>query len=117
MVALFHLAMALAAIAPALGAPTAEQKRGPHNFVLGPDDPLMLARRNTTISRRATNYNQDYTTGGDVYFAPAAGEFYASWDTTDDFVIGVGWNPGSTLYGNNKPIFSFFSSTLLDLRY
>lgn len=115
MVALSHLAIALAAMAPALAVPTAEapvQKRGPHNFVMGPDHPLTLARRNLTISRRATNYNQDYTTGGTVYFAPASDEFYVAWDTTDDFVVGVGWNPGSTLYGTNLPSLSCFSSSL-----
>ncbi|KAH8703775.1 concanavalin A-like lectin/glucanase domain-containing protein, partial [Talaromyces proteolyticus] len=46
--------------------------------------------------RRSTNYEQDYTTGGTVSFSPANGEFYVSWDTTDDFVVGVGWNPGDT---------------------
>lgn len=98
MVTISYLAMALAILSPALAFPTADapvEKRGPHNFLLGPDHPLMMARRNLT--RRATNYNQDYTTGGDVYFAPESGEFYVSWDTTDDFVVGVGWNPGSTL--------------------
>lgn len=115
MVALSHLAMALAAIAPALAAPKAEtpvQKRGPHNFVLGPDHPLMLARRNLTMSRRSTNYDQHYTTGGTADFSPASGEFYVAWDTTDDFVVGVGWNPGSTLYGTNPPslLLLFFPS-------
>ena len=106
MVALFHLAIALASIALAIAAPTVEapvQKRGPHNFVMGPDHPLMLARRNLTTSRRSTNYDQDYTTGGTVDFSPASGEFYVAWDTTDDFVVGVGWNPGSTEYGTNPP--------------
>ncbi len=107
MVALSRLAMALFALAPVLAVPTADtpvEKRGPHNFVLGPDHPLMLARRNLTLSRRSsTNYDQDYTTGGTVDFAPASGEFYVSWDTTDDFVVGVGWNPGSTLYETNPP--------------
>jgi endo-1,4-beta-xylanase len=114
MVALSHLAIALAAIAPALAAPIAEvpvQKRGPHNLVMGPDHPLMLARRNLTMSRRSTNYDQDYI-GGTVDFAPASGEFYVAWDTTDDFVVGVNWNPGSTLYETNPPslLLLFFPS-------
>ncbi|KIM99870.1 glycoside hydrolase family 11 protein [Oidiodendron maius Zn] len=97
MVAISHLVLVLSAIASSLAAPSPVQKRGPHNFVMGPDHPLMQAKRNLTMSRRAsTDYNQDYTTGGTVYFAPASGEFYVSWDTTDDFVVGVGWNPGST---------------------
>jgi endo-1,4-beta-xylanase len=97
---LLHLTLALAAIGSSLAAPSPSppvEKRGPHDFVMGPDHPLMLARRNLTLAGRSTNYNQDYTTGGTVYFAPASDEFYVSWDTTDDFVVGVGWNPGSTL--------------------
>lgn len=105
MVPLTYL-LALSTIASSLAAPTEPtealvQKRDAYNFVMGTDHPLTVARRSSTLSRRATNYNQDYTTGGSVYFAPVSGEFYASWDTTDDFVVGVGWNPGSTLYGTS----------------
>lgn len=103
MVGISRFAVALSAITSTLAAPTERagapvQKRGPFNFVMGPDHPLTLARRNLTMSRRSTNYDQDYTTGGTVDFSPASGEFYVSWDTTDDFVVGVGWNPGSTEY-------------------
>jgi endo-1,4-beta-xylanase len=119
MVALSYLGLALSTLASSFAAPTepAEtpvQKRDAYNFVMGTDHPLTLARRNSTVSRRTTNYNQDYTTGGSVYFAPASGEFYASWDTTDDFVIGVGWNPGSTLYGPRHTFSLFLSSLPLD---
>lgn len=101
MVHFSQLVVVLTAVHLAIAAPTEQteasvQKRGPHNFVMGPDHPLMMARRNESLSRRATNYVQDYTTGETVYFAPESGEFYVSWDTTDDFVVGVGWNPGST---------------------
>lgn len=101
MVFLPRFAAALAVLTSVFAAPTGEteasvEKRGPYNYVMGTDHPLTLARRNETLARRATNYNQDYTTGGSVYFAPESGEFYVSWDTTDDFVVGVGWNPGST---------------------
>lgn len=105
MVVISRFAAALCAITCTLAAPTERadapvQKRGPFNFVMGPDNPLTLARRNVTMSRRSsTNYDQDYTTGGTVDFSPASGEFYVSWDTTDDFVVGVGWQPGSTEYG------------------
>lgn len=96
-----QLVVVLAAVHSVIAAPTEQteasvQKRGPHNFVMGPDHPLMMARRNESLARRSTNYVQDYTTGGSVYFAPESGEYYVSWDTTDDFVVGVGWNPGST---------------------
>ncbi|KAI0016740.1 concanavalin A-like lectin/glucanase domain-containing protein [Xylariomycetidae sp. FL0641] len=102
MVALSHLALALAAAVPSLAAPSDKsagiQKRGPMNFNLGPDHPLALAKRNETAMRRrqsSTNYEQDYETGGDVYFAPASGEFYITWDVEEDFVCGVGWKPGT----------------------
>ncbi|KAF3400844.1 Endo-1,4-beta-xylanase 1 [Talaromyces pinophilus] len=96
-----QLVVVLTAIHSAIAVPTGQtqasvQKRGPHNFVMGPDHPLMMARRNESLFRRATNYIQDYTTGGTVDFSPESGEFSVSWDTTDDFVVGVGWNPGST---------------------
>ncbi|GAM34244.1 endo-1,4-beta-xylanase Xyl11E [Talaromyces pinophilus] len=96
-----QLMVVLTAIHSAIAVPTGQtqasvQKRGPHNFVMGPDHPLMMARRNESLFRRATNYIQDYTTGGTVDFSPESGEFSLSWDTTDDFVVGVGWNPGST---------------------
>ncbi|KUL91026.1 hypothetical protein ZTR_01004 [Talaromyces verruculosus] len=96
-----QLVVVLTAIHSVIAVPTGQtkasvQKRGPHNFVMGPDHPLMMARRNESLFRRATNYIQDYTTGGTVDFSPESGEFSVSWDTTDDFVVGVGWNPGST---------------------
>ena len=49
------------------------------------------------LRKRETNYVQDYTTGGDVEFSHSSGSFYVNFDTTDDFVVGVGWNPGSTV--------------------
>ncbi|KAH8667042.1 concanavalin A-like lectin/glucanase domain-containing protein [Xylariales sp. PMI_506] len=63
------------------------------NFVLGPEHPL-YPRNNLTA--RATNYDQDYTTGGTVTYSPSTDYFSVKWDTTDDFVVGVGWNPGGT---------------------
>jgi len=73
------------------------EKRGPFNFALGPDHPLSR-RFNESLARRSnTNYNQDYTTGGEVSFSPGTNEFSVTWNTQDDFVVGVGWNPGSSL--------------------
>lgn len=115
MVAFSHLTVALSAVTPLLAAPTESdaapvQKRGPFDFVLGPDHPLSR--------RSSTNYDQDYTTGGTVSFYPASGEFYVAWDTTDDFVVGVGWNPGSTEYETTLPPLSPLPSSLpIDLRY
>jgi hypothetical protein len=99
MAILSRFAVALSAAAVALAAPAAEPQldaRGPHNFVLGPDHPLMVARNLT--ARANTNYNQDYTTGGTVSFTPGTNQFSVNWDTQEDFVVGVGWNPGSSAY-------------------
>jgi endo-1,4-beta-xylanase len=55
----------------------------------------MLARRNASLEAR-TNYVQDYTTGGTVSFSHTSSGFSLNFNTADDFVVGVGWNPGST---------------------
>lgn len=95
MVAFSRFVAGLSAITASLAAPAevAErnvEERGPHNFFLGPDNPL---------SRRAAiNYNQDYTTGGTVNFTPSTTGFNLNWNTQQDFVVGVGWQPGSNLY-------------------
>lgn len=99
MAVLSRFAVALSAAAVALAAPTAGpqlEERGPQNFVLGPDHPLMVARNLT--ARSNTNYNQDYTTGGTVNYSPGTNEFSVNWNTQEDFVVGVGWNPGSSAY-------------------
>lgn len=95
MVTISRLAVGLSAVAASFGAPAHVtpqdvQERGDFNFALGPDHP---------VSRRAnTNYNQDYTTGGTVDFTPGTNQFSVTWNTQQDFVVGVGWNPGSTRY-------------------
>ncbi|EED14021.1 endo-1,4-beta-xylanase 1 precursor, putative [Talaromyces stipitatus ATCC 10500] len=94
---LLSVAVSVLAAPTELSHESSLEKRGPHNFVMGPDHPLMMARQNATLSRRSTNYKQDYVTGGTVNFSPGNGEFSVSWNTHDDFVVGVGWNPGNTL--------------------
>ncbi|KAF3206586.1 hypothetical protein TWF106_011223 [Orbilia oligospora] len=101
MVALSTLAFGLSSVALTLAIPTSSEntleKRGDFNFLFGPDHPLAIARRNETLARRSnTNYNQDYTTGGTVQFSPRTNGFSVNWNTQNDFVVGVGWNPGST---------------------
>jgi endo-1,4-beta-xylanase len=100
-----HLLALLPALAGVLAAPASTaaeptlEKRGPMNFVLGPDSFNPSFRRsNQTLARRSTNtnFNQDYTTGGTVNYTPGTNKFSVTWDTTDDFVVGVGWKPGST---------------------
>jgi hypothetical protein len=104
------LALGFAVIASSLAAPTPEElpphveRRGPHNFFLGPDHPLMLARRNVSLEAR-TNYVQDYTTGGTVNFTPSGSGFSLNFNTQEDFVVGVGWNPGSTAFVTTTTVF------------
>ena len=108
MVVFSTLVLGFSAIASSFAAPAADllpahvERRGPHNFFLGPDHPLMIARRNASLEAR-TNYVQDYQTGGTVDFSSSGDSFSLSFNTADDFVVGVGWNPGSTSCGNSPP--------------
>ncbi|UKZ64034.1 uncharacterized protein TrAtP1_005255 [Trichoderma atroviride] len=90
MVAFSRLVAGLSAVTASLAAPAevvekSVEERGPHNFFLGPDHPL--------ARRTAINYNQDYTTGGTVNFSPSKTGFNLNWNTQQDFVVGVGWQP------------------------
>lgn len=77
------------------------ERRGPSDFFLSPDHPLMLARLNASLEARGmslearTNYVQNYKTGGTVNFTPSGNGFNLNFNTNNDFVVGVGWNPGS----------------------
>lgn len=58
---------------------------------------FVLQRNESSLVRRATpNYEQDYTTGGDVIYTPSGSSFTVDWSTEDDFVVGLGWTTGST---------------------
>jgi len=80
MVIFSALVLGLSAIATSLAAPAADplpahvERRGTSNFFLGPDHPLMMARRNASLEAR-TNYVQDYKTGGTVNFSPSGDSF------------------------------------------
>jgi endo-1,4-beta-xylanase len=102
MVAFSRLTASLLAVPFSFAAPleaeSSLEERGDFNFFLGPDHPL---------SRRSnTNYNQDYTTGGTVNFVPSTNSFSVNWNTQQDFVVGVGWNPGSNLPITHNGTFS-----------
>lgn len=94
MVAIFSLVAALSAIAGSLASPVELSKdiveRGAADFV--------LKRDNSTLSRRqsAPSYHQDYTTGGTVNYTPSGSSFSVTWNTQDDFVVGIGWTTGTT---------------------
>jgi endo-1,4-beta-xylanase len=108
MVAITYLTAALAAVAGVVASPVEIQaeaptmvvdERGMPNFVFGEDHPLSIARREanlTMFGRSNTNYNQNYKTGGTVNFTPSTNKFTLNFNTQQDFVVGVGWNPGST---------------------
>lgn len=89
MVSFTTIVLALASAAVSLAAPVEEQlvSHNP-NFILGLENGL--AKRQS--------YVQDYTTGGgSVNFSPSStGPFTVSFSGASDFVVGKGWNPGST---------------------
>lgn len=74
-----------------------------------PAEPIILSRSalNQTpnpaaeLSRRAqaVNYNQNYVaSGANVQYKPnqSTGQFSVSYNTQQDFVVGLGWNPGNS---------------------
>ncbi|EEA18899.1 hypothetical protein TMatcc_010557 [Talaromyces marneffei ATCC 18224] len=114
MVAFSSLLVAFTAIVGALAAPTELVKddnvldllsRGPSNFVLDTTNTTSLVRR------AGINYNQDYTTGGTVNYYHSSTGFQVNWNTQNDFVVGVGWNPGSNSPVNFGGQFSVSSGT------
>ncbi|KAB5511591.1 concanavalin A-like lectin/glucanase domain-containing protein [Coniochaeta sp. 2T2.1] len=99
MVVLNTILIALAGAAATLAAPTLTEVglegRGPANFVLHPDHPL--ARRFANLTERTNpSYTQNYKTGGTVNFTPTGTGFNLNYNVQQDFVVGVGWNPGNT---------------------
>jgi endo-1,4-beta-xylanase len=88
-------------------------ERGAMNFTLDFDHPL--SKRFGTFAAREigprsdSNYVQNYKTGGTVNFNPATNSFSLNWNTQQDFVVGVGWNPGSNLPITHSGTFSVSS--------
>ncbi|GKT54260.1 glycosyl hydrolase [Colletotrichum tofieldiae] len=106
MVAFSNLFLGLAAVAASVGAPASQlqsdslsphaQRRGPHDFFLGPNHPLMIASHNVSELKAGTDYIQNYKTGGTVNFMPSGNGFSLDFNTKNDFVVGVSWKTGST---------------------
>ncbi|KAI0477175.1 glycoside hydrolase family 11 protein [Xylariaceae sp. FL0804] len=103
--ALSYLAVGLATVAVSQGVPTdatpsTVMERGPMNFTMGIDHPLSKRFGNFSVRaidpRSDSNYIQDYKVGGTVNFTPGTNTFSLNWNTEEDFVVGVGWQPGST---------------------
>jgi len=63
-----------------------------------------LRSGNTSLSNlmrraEAINFNQDYVaSGANVQYTPneGAGSFTVTYDTSADFVVGLGWQPGDS---------------------
>lgn len=97
--ALSVLLITLSSIAVSFAAPASSEAkqvdvdlaaRGPHDFILGADNAL---------SRRAAiDYDQDYTTDSTVSYSPTSTGFSVDWSNSQDFVVGVGWQTGTTRY-------------------
>lgn len=93
MVNFSSLLVALVGIGSSLAAPLDESlnvnitERGASDFVLG---------GHNAVRRSAINYNQDYTTGGDVVYTHSSTGFAVNWSNPNDFVVGVGWSTGGS---------------------
>lgn len=100
MLGLASLLLVFSGISPLLAAPTASnelEERGPADFILHPDHPL--ARRFANLTERANpTFTQNYKTGGTVNFTPTGTGFNLNYNVQQDFVVGVGWNPGNAQY-------------------
>jgi endo-1,4-beta-xylanase len=99
MVGFTSFLLSFAAVTGSFAAPAADKpvldERGPADFVLHPDHPL--ARRFGNLTERANpTYTQNYHTGGTVNFTPTGTGFNLNYNVQQDFVVGVGWNPGNT---------------------
>jgi len=85
MVALARLAIALSTIVGVFAAPTPEANVDIPNFELGSEH---LARRQ--------DYTQNYRTGGNVNFQSKSNGYLVSFSGAADFVVGRGWNKGTS---------------------
>src|ERR1700726_3194738 len=72
---------------------------------LAPEAPFFELRSgNTSLPNlmrcaEAVNYNQDYVaSGANVQYSPnqGAGSFSVNYNTNQDFVVGLGWQPGDS---------------------
>jgi endo-1,4-beta-xylanase len=87
MVAFTQFAVALSAVAGAFAAPAADPKADAPDFEL----------TTTSLSKRQ-DYNQNYKTSGNVQFNPTSNGYSVNFSGAGDFVVGKGWNKGTTRY-------------------
>lgn len=90
MVAFSTLALGLAAATGIFAAPAAEPVAEP--VFDAPDFELSPA---TSLVRRQ-DYNQNYKTSGNVNFSPSNTGYNVQFSNAGDFVVGKGWNKGTT---------------------
>jgi len=106
MVSLTAVILALAATVSSIAIPLASEvvSRAP-DFELAPEF-LNLTRRQS--------YSTDYTTDSNVKYSPgSAGSYSVTFSGASDFVVGKGWNPGSSSPINFSGSFSGTSGTVL----
>lgn len=106
MVAFNYFAVAFAAAAMSLAAPTESIERNAE-----PDFEL-----STKLVRRQ-NYNQDYTTSGSVSYSPANNGYSVTFSGAQDFVVGKGWSTGSASRYSSFALTQYFfiQSDLINL--
>ncbi len=86
-VALFAIGSLASPVAVEELSPAVVEERGEPDFILG--------EHNAVRRRQATDYTQDYTTGGGVTFSTSGNSFSVSYNTNNDFVVGRGWRTGT----------------------
>ncbi|KZM24946.1 endo-1,4-beta-xylanase [Ascochyta rabiei] len=86
MVAFSHIAVALSAVVGSFAAPTANAVEDLPDFEL----------TNVASLVRRQDYNQNYTTSGNVNFSPNSSGYSVSFSNAGDFVVGKGWSKGTT---------------------
>ena len=91
MVSIFSVAAVLSTFVVAIASPVDSSKSS-----VAERSPIDFTLRNANAIQRRQDYQQDYTSGGDVVYSPDGNYFDVKWDTQDDFVCGIGWETGST---------------------
>jgi len=87
MVAFSTLALALSAVATGVfAAPAADPNHDAPDFEFTSENRLT----------RRQDYNQNYKTSGNVNFSPSSNGYSVSFSNAGDFVVGKGWNKGTT---------------------
>jgi endo-1,4-beta-xylanase len=88
MVTLTQLTLALAAASASYAAPS-KRDAEPDFELSGPK----VYTGTKAVSKRQ-DYNQNWTSGGNVQFSPSSSGYSVSYSGANDFVVGKGWQYG-----------------------